>query len=486
MFRSKHGSSLVLVLIIFAFVLIIGAGAMVISSTSANQTTQSLAQKQADFTAQSVLNAVIAEIKAGMIVPDAANTIDSGYITDSNLGAYKYTIESYDSTKYQFKVSVDAWYPKFQDGSESKINSIIQGTLKTGGQFIPSSVAQTTGSNPSLVGDSFGVSNITGDLILNENGGSVSLGTTNATCTGNVYVNGSLSVDGSYTVKGDIYATKNVSITGSSRVIGNIYANGSITVGGGASVTGSKNSNFTGPTFTAASKEPWTIPAEVQPGMVNINVDLGSSGGANYTVNGDYYIINQNSYVTFQNIRWTKHVVFDATNQDLYICLANASNNGQTITLAQGLDILSNGSHNVYIFLDDVINYVNLNVASNCFVGNYSYLNGIPSVNGVPNAGNASPNLYIISDKQSEVSITSNSTFYGYIFNPNGSVTADGNGGFHNPYKLYGAVVASKLRFSSSTSYYYLSNSGGGSGGGAGTVSWTGEDCKILGTYIGN
>ncbi len=482
MWKKKRGSSLVLVLIIFAFVLIIGAGVVMISGVSANQTTKSLAQKQADFTAQSVLNAVIAEIKAGVIVPDASKTITSGsgYIADSKLGAYRYTVSSYDAARYQFKVSVDAWYPKYQNGSESKINSIIQGTLKTGGQFIPGTVAQSTAASSSMMGDFFGVNDITGDLILNENGGTVSLGTSAATCTGNVYVNGSLSVDGNYTVKGDIYATKNVFINGSCRVVGNIYANGNISVGGGASVTGSINKNYAGPTYTATVKAAWTIPAAVRQGMVNIDVDLGSAGGVNYTVNGSYYIINQNGFVTFRNYTWTKQVVFDATNQDLYICLANASNNGQTITLEQGLDILSKGSYNVYIFLDDGTNYVNLNIPGNCFAGNYAYLSGIPQAN------KATPNLYIVSNKQSVVSVTSNSTIYGFIYDPNGSVNMSDNGLFYDPYKLYGAAVASRMNFASSTKYYYISNTGGGSGGGSGTLSWTGSDCKILGTYIGN
>ena len=84
MFKEKRGASLILVLIVLAFVIIVGAGTMLIASTSANQTTQSLAQRQADFSAQSVLNAVISEIESGNINPGTTSITGSG--TDPKLG----------------------------------------------------------------------------------------------------------------------------------------------------------------------------------------------------------------------------------------------------------------------------------------------------------------------------------------------------------------------------------------------------------------
>ena len=136
MWKKKRGSTLVLVLLLFAFVLIIGASTVIIASVSQNQTTKALGGKQADFTAQSVLDSVIAKIKSANIDPSKIATTGaiSGSGTDANLGSYTFTINTYTSgtTPNLYKVSVDALY----QGSESKMYSIIQRfTGATGEQY---------------------------------------------------------------------------------------------------------------------------------------------------------------------------------------------------------------------------------------------------------------------------------------------------------------------------------------------------------------
>lgn len=462
MWKKKRGSTLVLVLLLFAFVLIIGVGTVMIASVSQNQTTKALGGKQADFTAQSVMDSVIAKIESTDIDPSTIATSGtiSGSGSDAKLGSYTFTINTYTSgtTPNLYKISVDALY----QGSESKMNSVIQYNQNAGFN----AVTQSTAKTQTMIGDTLAVGTITGDLVLNENGGDVSLGTSATTCTGDVYVNGDLFVTGSYIVRGDIFSSGDVTVNGSARVIGNVYAKGNIYVTGGGSVTGSRFSHYSGTTFTATPTNDWTVsPALLQSMAQNIQ---------NITIAQSNITINQNCTLSlsYSSNDYGRKLTFDATNQDIYVMLATSV--GQTVNIQDGLDILSKGSHNVYLFLDNGTKYVrNLNVTANCFLGYYNYGNGVPTPNPVAN-------LYIISNKQSIISFTSNSTLNGFIYAPKGSVSMQDDGVTGNGYKLYGAVIASNFNFGSSTNYYYVNASGQAGGSGSGS------DLNILGTYIGN
>jgi hypothetical protein len=56
-------------LFMLAFVVIVGTSVVLLAGTSSNQTVKTIAQQQANFTAKSVLDSVVAKIQSGEIDP---------------------------------------------------------------------------------------------------------------------------------------------------------------------------------------------------------------------------------------------------------------------------------------------------------------------------------------------------------------------------------------------------------------------------------
>lgn len=199
----------------------------------------------------------------------------------------------------------------------------------------------------------------------------------------------------------------------------------------------------------------WNLPAlnlqEVK--QTTITVKLNATSSTSYTISGNNHIINRNCTLIIdpKSFSWDKKIVFDATDQDLYILL-KASGNNDTVDIKSGVDILSKGDHNVFLYLDDGEgNYVNLNVGSNSFVGYYNYLNG------VPDPDSRKPNLFIICNAQGSqgdtplISFNSYNSLYAYIYAPYATVDLGGSAMLDK--KLYGAVVASNMYMGSRMDY---------------------------------
>lgn len=235
----------------------------------------------------------------------------------------------------------------------------------------------------------------------------------------------------------------------------------------------------------------WEIPVDTLAEMAQnqITMDLSKSTGANYTVSGNYYTINQNCFLEITGYKWDKKIVLDASEQDLYVLLKVDSSDkhaGNTVTISNGVDILSKGPYNVFIFLDDGQgNYVNLDVGANSYVGLYD------NQYGVSNPDTHTPNLYIISNEPSAVLFEAYNTLYGYIYAPWGTASLT-NSSMFGANKLYGAVTASKITFSNNLSYLFYptnltENNGGGDGGGNnGDDTGDAESWARLGTYFGS
>lgn len=225
-----------MVLMLFAFVLVVGLGVVSVASTSSGQTSVMLTQRQADLTAQSVLNALISQIKAGKIVPDATKPFDSGQLAATNLGAYQYTVSSYNGSATDFKVAVDAWCPKWQQGSESKLFGVVHGIINSSGTL--SVIAQSTGLPPT-VDDSFVSNYIDGDMKIIDKGKDITL--SSGTATGDIDIDGNLISSfalGSPSKPITIRATGNVAIRNGA-VYANIISGGNVTFSGGSTFTGS-------------------------------------------------------------------------------------------------------------------------------------------------------------------------------------------------------------------------------------------------------
>ena len=236
----------------------------------------------------------------------------------------------------------------------------------------------------------------------------------------------------------------------------------------------------------------WEIPASIQAEIAKttITVQLSKTSSPYYTVSGNEHIINQNCTLIIdpKYSTWDKKIVFDATQKDLYIRLKASS--GNSVTISDGVDLLSKGNHNVFLLLDDGAgNYVNLTVGSNSFVGYYNYLNAIP------NPDPRIPNLFIINNAQGTASkrptidFSSYNTLYGFIYAPYATVNLSNSSMF--PKKLYGAVTASKVIMGNMLQYaHYIPDlpddtGGGGSGGSGGSgSSGSGTVWVVHGTYV--
>lgn len=165
--QGKKGSTLVLVLLVLAFVVILGTGVIMSASASSRQTSRTMGQQQADYTALSVIDAVIAKILDGSVVPLASATV-AGSGSDAALGTYQFTIEPIDDNL--FKISANATYAGF----EGQSYRIIQYSPGKAGAF-----------KEALL--------VFGDLSLS---GSIGI-------YGDVSTTGSLTVRGSVTITGD-------------------------------------------------------------------------------------------------------------------------------------------------------------------------------------------------------------------------------------------------------------------------------------------
>lgn len=199
----------------------------------------------------------------------------------------------------------------------------------------------------------------------------------------------------------------------------------------------------------------WNFPSQYlqEAKQTTITVNLKATSSSSYTISGNEHIINKNCTLTIdpKSFSWDKKIVLDATDHDLYILL-KASGSDDTVDIKSGVDILSKGDHNVFLYLDDGDgNYVNLNVGSNSFVGYYNYLNG------VPDPDSRKPNLFIICNAQGSggdtplISFNAYNSVYAFIYAPYATVDLKGSAMLDK--KFYGAVVASNMYMGSMMQY---------------------------------
>jgi Protein of unknown function, DUF583. len=350
---NKRGASMVLVLMLMAFVMIVVIGVVTVAGTSSGQTSASLMQRQADLTAQSVLDAVTARIQGttNMIDP-VAYAANQTKIDGSNnqMGGWKGGIKLYNISKNQYKISVDAYYPN-DKGAHSYANRIVQGTVKQSGPSF-NVIGQSTGL-PSVIGDSF-AGNIQGDLLLNDTGKTLTL-TTGATITGDIKIAGGLTIDSNQV---------NIGTLNSGNIVNVVQATNGVTV-----KSGTVNSNITSGSFV---------------NITNTGSPTGSITAYTYatlgwfTVNGS---VNANSYVISSA---TVNGDISSGNDNGYVNLNGGSvqnvNSIGTVTIASSGDTKVSGN-------------VNTNSAANIYGGTVNgnvYANGDVTVSGGSVAGNIS------------------------------------------------------------------------------------------------
>jgi cytoskeletal protein CcmA (bactofilin family) len=437
-------------------------------------------------------------IAGGGIVVGKSKSVNSskdGVVLNGKLIAYG-VIPNTSVSIYEYNSTVNG---EIQAYGDVNLYSYQNGKVITNGSVL---VSKDDKNNGRFTGDVFARK----DFTIENNG--------NQSCSGTVTSGGNSKItdgqlNGSIWVLGDGYFPKANSI-----VNGKIYLAGQFTgtINGNAYQKVNANDIILAPLITQTVPFPaltlvtplptqvpevtvtvdttqntkaWPIPPDKQGDMTlnQFNVDVSSGNTSNYTVvNGNEYTINKSCTITISNSNniYDRKIVFDATDQDLYITLRSSNPNFKTVTIANGLDILAEGDHNVFLLLsesDD--NYVNLEFGDSCFVGNYDYFKYNTE---------KKPNLFIISNTQnsSSIAFNSGSTLYGYIYAPY-AVANLNSGSPKASTKLFGAVTASKVFFNSWNTLFYryikpdMDGTGGDGGSGGESPGW-----KIIGTYIGS
>ncbi|MEF9990001.1 MAG: hypothetical protein RR716_05775 [Christensenellaceae bacterium] len=328
--KSKRGSTLVLALCVFALIVTIGMSVIMVAGVSHNQTTKILGQKQADFSAESVLNSVIYKIKDGTINPQDAIFSDEDIVTgsgsDAQLGKYEFFITRYNHTPNLYKLAVKADY----NGSISEIHTIMQcddlpsgdmsqeekeirkrfeNVIDSNGELIyvlpqkDSAIAQ----NIQATGSIRVLDKIKQDTVLSLAKGAVvtqNLRTVrplilNGAVIGTdtkknvVQVSNDITISANTVMHAKVYSTANIYAYGSQMIDGALFANGSIYFGGTNTLTETARSQ----------KEVVFSPNAVLKGKGNVvsnerlTVGKGSQIEALLYSNGDI-VLNENCKIT--------------------------------------------------------------------------------------------------------------------------------------------------------------------------------------------
>ncbi len=415
---------MVLVIMLMAFVMIIGLGVVAVAGSSSGQTSVNLSQRQADLTAKSVLDAVVAKVQAqsNPIDPVAYAANDTKIVgSNDKMGGWIGEIAVYNSSLNQYKISVEAYFPN-SSGAHSKMNRIIQGTLKQSGPSF-NVIGQSTGL-PSVALDSLN-GNIDGSLLLNEAGKTLQL-SSGAKITGSLQTKGSLNIsnydigtagknnvlqaEGNITITGtgnggifaDVTSGGNIDIRslnsltnfgnitaygsaslGSFNASGSVYANSSVNVTNYVNVSGDINSANSTVTVAGGSCQNINAQGAVTLGYgaptVNGNINTNSGG---CTINSGTVKGNINSVGdvviysgTVNNVCTNGNVTISGgtINGNIYALGTVTINNSQAINgsiYTNGNIIINGGTlKNIYAY-------------GNVTINNWSNLNGTVNLNG--------------------------------------------------------------------------------------------------------
>ncbi|MEA5002013.1 MAG: hypothetical protein VB081_00725 [Christensenella sp.] len=231
----------------------------------------------------------------------------------------------------------------------------------------------------------------------------------------------------------------------------------------------------------------WNVPAAIDEQMKQNNIDFAFNNKKpiGYEIAGNDYIFKNNCNLTIdfqkaQGQQYGKNLVFDATEADLYVRLKMPEGGGYTMEVTSGVNILTKGDHNVYLFLDEgtnASNFVNFALKGNTFMGHYDY-----AAAGPPAVDARVPNLYVISNAKGVVmDLSLYNSAHAFFYAPYGTVKMTGSSIFASGAKLYGSAIASHIEMGDNQKYIqYTSTGTSGGGGSAGVSGWT-----VVGTYPG-
>ncbi len=228
--KNRRGSTLLMVIIVFALLLVFGMAALTLSANASRNAVTDYQTQQAYFTARSAVLAAVDYVKADADPKALLDKLDgktSVKTTDPQLGEYTLTVNKLDDTRYELISNAEV------DGKTRRMSVI----LAVEDSAFPFGQNLVTATKLNGVGSTLGGgANIYGDLMIND---TISL-PAGVNVYGNLYVDGPVSITGGPKVKkyngkgGNIYANDNLTLGSVSvEVDGNIYCAGNLYGNGG-------------------------------------------------------------------------------------------------------------------------------------------------------------------------------------------------------------------------------------------------------------
>ncbi len=478
--KNRRGSTLLMVIVVFALLLVFGMAALTLSANASRNAVTDYQTQQAYFTARSAVLAAVDYVKADADPKALLDKLDgktSVKTTDPQLGEYTLTVNKLDDTHYQIASLAEL------DGVERTFYTVIEVALASS-PF--KNLANITGEGAlsdfnnmnkssgdiyirkrsdgkatviqylSVYGDLI----VDGDAIFSGGGGQLSV-------YGDIYINGNATFNGVQVNKitGSIYVWGNTSFnslsggsTNPSTITGNNYVNGKST----GTPIGSKPVQKIPSSidFPVGHTEPLpskTDPSFKPPSSVVVPFTTPPTSGKYITGNG-----------TVKSDFFNKEYVIDTSKQDIYIRFSKGTysfNNNLTV----------NGSNHAYIYLDEG---VTLNIQKwfgdvDCVTNYESFFSDFDN-----KYINHAPRMTIISSENVKLNVTTSSyRVCAYVYMPYAEAYFEGD-------QYYcGSLFIGRVTTRGNSKFAYippepLSTPPGGGGGGSGGVT-------VVGNYSG-
>lgn len=343
LYKGKSGSSLLMVVILVA-VLAVFATVVTTAVVSTNSVSaHSVNEQQAYFTARSAVHATVSYIKSHDIdklsfIPQKGDSSTSDLKTADKMGDYLITIKKYSDDI--LIISAIAYYPHQGNGATGNYQCKYFISTKQTDESDNSNENNKLGpfTNILCIGGSSSLNwnhcDITGNILVN---GPVTIDK-NSVINGSVYAYGDVTLDNSALIKGSVYATGDLSMASSTRIDQDVYVGGKVNfINGNPSIGGSENESYSVklPTINT-NTPPVTIPSITNP---------VSYSGTN--------TISNDGVLGSDSLPPDSAITVDTSSNDVNLLI-----NSDNTTLTNNIKVT--GSHNLYIYLGDNVKNFNI------------------------------------------------------------------------------------------------------------------------------
>ena len=475
--RNRRGSTLILVIVVFALLIIFATAALALASNSQLSSVADYQSQQAYFTARSSVLAAVDYFKQNPKEIDNFVNATGNAVNPSLMGDYALKVEKF--TNY-YRISSTA---TFQGKSRRYFANLVKESGST--PFIGLAIATgRTGDASALQNESvycgdiyvnkradgkptaLGSFNLVGNLIADDSiifdkKFSIEKGTDKSgkTIGGNVYIRKNATFKDQTTIQGDVYVLNTVNIPTSNITLqGFLYAG---EVSPQKIVSSSIPANFKFPEM------PMSTPEEIN--KISLTPPSGEtiSNTEPHSTNklGDKWIDGNGTFTSSTLCRPAsdnsfRSIIFDTSAGDLYIKLEPGTYDySSQMNGGINRDMRVEGSHRVYLYFDDASSPVQFSISgsgsifgdssavkSNFFAENapswrqnWSLVNHVPKVTIIA----SNPNSFI-------KSTTNGNIISAYIYMPNSSID------FTNNTKFCGSFFVSNLKIATQCCLAYI------------------------------